>query len=109
METKALFANGKNLSDWNTEFLNRHNASASHIQAGLKVRALIGKEAKDMNENDLLATLSLEAVSIREASAGLDLLNEWGSSAEIKDRYRSKAGERWNRASVFATKKIDTQ
>lgn len=99
----------KDLSEWNNNFLNGHKSSGPHIQAGLRVRALIGKGAKEANEKDLFAALSLDSTSMRDASAGLELLNEWGSSAEVKDRYRNSAAERWNRASIFQTKHIDTQ
>lgn len=108
-EIKKLFTEDKSLSDWNKEYLVRHKSSALHVQAGLRVRALIGKEAKSTNEKDLLAILSLNSASMGDASAGLELLDEWASSAEVKDRYRDKAAERWNRASVFQAKRIDTQ
>ncbi len=73
------------------------------------MRALIGKEAKATNEKDLLGTLSLDTTSMEDASAGLALLNEWGSTKEVKERYRSSAAERWNRASIFLVKQIETK
>jgi N-alpha-acetyltransferase 15/16, NatA auxiliary subunit len=108
-EIKTLFPEDTNLSDWNKDFLKRHNLSASHVQAGLRVRALIGNEANETNEKDLFATLSLDSVSMDIAAAGLDLLDAWGSSAETKDSYKKKAAERWGRASVFQAKHIDTE
>jgi N-alpha-acetyltransferase 15/16, NatA auxiliary subunit len=65
---------------------------------------LIGKEGKEKNEMDLLATLSLDSISMNDASAGLELLYEWCSSATVKDKYRNGAAERWNRASLFQAK-----
>jgi N-alpha-acetyltransferase 15/16, NatA auxiliary subunit len=106
--TRILFLDGKDLSEWNDDFLSRHKSSASHLQAGLRVRALLGKESKDNNEKDLLTALSLESTTLREARAGLELLNEWGSSAEAKDRYMTSAAERWTRASVFQPKHIES-
>jgi hypothetical protein len=108
-EIKTLFPDDTNLPDWNKDFLERHKSSASHIQAGLRVRALIGNEADETNERDLFAVLSLDSASMDIAAAGLDLLDVWGSSAEIKDRYKNKAAERWGRASVFQAKHIDTE
>ena len=103
-ESKTLFPEHQAPSSWNDDFLDRHKSSAPHIQAGLRVRALIGKAGMDENEKALLAKLSLDSISMRDASAGLELLSEWGSSSEVKDKYRSTASERWNRASVFQVK-----
>lgn len=101
---KTLFPNDMDLSAWNNDFLDRHRSSASHVQAGLRVRALIGKETRETNEKDLLEVLSLNSSSICSAIAGMELLDEWRSSAEVKDRYKDKAAERWNMASVFKIK-----
>jgi len=99
----------KDLSDWNSNFVDRHKSSAPHIQAGLRVRGLIGKEVQQKNEKDLFVALSLESTSMRDARAGLELLNEWDSSAEVKDKYRNTAADRWSKASIFRTKHIETK
>ena len=105
--TKMLFHDDKDMSAWNNEFLNYHKSSASHVQAGLRVRALIGKEAMEANEKDLCETLLFEDTSMQNASAGLELLHEWGSSEEVKVRYKSMASERWKMASVFRPMRYD--
>lgn len=69
---------------------------------------MIDKDGKETNEKDLLAALSLDSSSIRDASAGLELLNEWDSSVKARDSYKKKAAERWSRASVFQVKHIDS-
>lgn len=108
-EAKILLPEANKLTEWNNNFLDRHKSSASHTQAGLRVRALIGQEAKATNEKDLLGALSLDTTSMKDASAGLELLKEWGSSKEVKERYRTSAAERWSRASIFRVKEIETQ
>jgi N-alpha-acetyltransferase 15/16, NatA auxiliary subunit len=108
-ESRTFLPELKDLSDWNNDFVDRHKSSAPHIQAGLRVRGLIGKEAKQKNEKDLLAALSLEGTSMRDARAGLELLNEWDSSAEVKDKYLNTAADRWSKASFFRTKQIETK
>jgi N-alpha-acetyltransferase 15/16, NatA auxiliary subunit len=108
-ESRMFLPEDKDLSDWNDNFVDRHKSSAPHIQAGLRVRGLIGKQAQQTNEKDLVAALSLESTSMRDARAGLELLNEWGSSAEVKDNYRNTAAERWSKASIFRTKHIETK
>ncbi|KAF7505822.1 hypothetical protein GJ744_000397 [Endocarpon pusillum] len=108
-EGKTLLPEDNKLVEWNNNFLNHHRSSTSHIQAGLRVRALIGKEAKATNEKDLLEALLLDTTSMEEASDGLELLNEWGSPKEVKERYRSSAAERWSRASIFQAKQIEIQ
>jgi N-alpha-acetyltransferase 15/16, NatA auxiliary subunit len=108
-ESSTFLPEDKDLSNWNNDFLGRHKSSAPHTQAGLRVRGWISKEAQQANEEDLSAALSLESTSMHDARAGLELLNEWGSSAEVKDRYRSTAADRWSKASIFQTKHIETQ
>jgi N-alpha-acetyltransferase 15/16, NatA auxiliary subunit len=108
-ESRTFLPELKDLSDWNNDFVDRHKSSAPHIQAGLRVRGLIGKEAKQKNEKDLLAALSLEGTSMRDARAGLELLNEWDSSAEVKDKYLNTAADRWSKASFIRTKHIETK
>ena len=62
------------------------------------------KSKRELDEQGLLATLEFDTISMHEAKSGLELLNEWGSSAEIKERYRNGAAERWKQASVFKAK-----
>lgn len=100
-ESERLFPRDENLSDWNEDFLARHKSSASHIQAGVRVRGLIDKSKKGLNEHSLTATLTLDTISMQEAKLGLELLREWGSSAEVKETYRNRAAERWKQATVF--------
>lgn len=104
--SSTLLPSDEDISEWNKEFLDRHGLSAAHTQAGLRVRALIGKENQQRNEQDLLATLSLDNTTMVDASRGLELLHDWRSSADFANRYRERAAERWNRSSRFQAKHI---
>ncbi|SLM38739.1 n-terminal acetyltransferase catalytic subunit [Lasallia pustulata] len=55
------------------------------------------------NEKDLIASLSLEDASLEDAIAGMELLDEWYSSAEVVKQYKEAAGKRWKEATVFKT------
>ena len=103
---QTLFPEKRDTADWNSDFLARHQSSALHIQAGLWVRAQLDPSTKEINEKELIATLTLDTVSLPEAIAGLELLNEWKSSMEVKDNYRNRAAERWKQASRFQVNQI---
>jgi N-alpha-acetyltransferase 15/16, NatA auxiliary subunit len=105
-QAKTLFSPDTRIADWNNDFLNRHKASAPHIQAGLRVRALIRKGAEEEDESDLLATLSLDSTTLQDAKAGLELMNDWSSSAEARNAYKKAAAEPWTRASAFQPEQI---
>ena len=96
-----LFASDKDPSDWNDEFLSRHKTSAAHVQSGLRVRALIAKRPREEIEADLISTLSFETISLERTTRGFDLLDEWGSPPEVKEKYRSTATGRWPLAQTF--------
>ena len=42
-----------------------------------------------------------EGTTLKQAVAGLELLKSWGSTKEVRDKYREAGRKRWNEASVF--------
>jgi N-alpha-acetyltransferase 15/16, NatA auxiliary subunit len=103
LESKTLFDGDKSVSDWNHSFISAHKRSASHVQAGLRVRGLIDKDSREQNEKDLIQTLSLQGMTLAEATAGLGLLEEWRTSAEVVAAYKQAAGNIWSAATSFKT------
>ena len=101
LELKSLLSGDQSLSDWNHSFIATHKSSASHVQAGLRVRELIDASSREQNEKDLIETLSLEGMTLAEAIAGLELLEEWRSSAEVVSAYQKAAGSIWSAATAF--------
>lgn len=89
------------LKAYNDEFLKKHSESALHLQSGYNVRYILDNSSKPQNEQDLLKTLDLPAITVEEAKAGLSLLNEWKSEQGVKDDYRAKAASRWSAATIF--------
>jgi N-alpha-acetyltransferase 15/16, NatA auxiliary subunit len=103
VESKNLFDGDESASDWNQSFITTHKSSAAHVQAGLRVRGLMGKESRAQNEKDLIETLSLQGITLAEGTAGLELLEEWRSSADVITAYKQAARSIWNEATVFKT------
>lgn len=103
VESKNLFDGDESASDWNQSFITTHKSSAAHVQAGLRVRGLMGKESRAQNEKDLIETLSLQGITLAEGTAGLELLEEWRSSADVIAAYKQAARSIWNEATVFKT------
>jgi hypothetical protein len=89
------------LAAFNDAFLKKHAKSASHLQSAYNVRYILDNSTKSQNEKDLKKTLELDDMTIREAQAGLKLLDTWKSEQEVKDDYRAEAAGRWGEASVF--------
>lgn len=65
------------------------------------MRYILDNSSKSENEKDLLKTLDLSTISLEEAEAGLDLLDEWKSEQKTKDEYKTKAASRWKEATIF--------
>jgi hypothetical protein len=101
VESKNLFDGDESASDWNQSFITTHKSSAAHVQAGLRVRGLMGKESRAQNEKDLIETLSLQGITLAEGTSGLELLEEWRSSADVIAAYKQAARSIWNEATVF--------
>ena len=101
LELKSLFGGDQSVSDWNQSFITTHKSSASHVQAGLRVRELIDASSREQNEKDLIETLSLQGMTLAEATVGLELLEEWRSSAEVVVAYKNAAGSIWSAATAF--------
>lgn len=94
------------LSSWNDSYLSKHKDSALHILAALRVRQLLDPTSSAKNEIDLLRSLDLPSINIKEAEGGLDLLKEWNSKSDIKEKYLAAASKRWPQATVFKRAQI---
>jgi len=103
-ELKSLFDKQQSPSEWNESFINTNKSSASHVQSGLRVRGLLDKASREQNEKELIETLSLQGETLAEAIAGLELLEEWRSSAEAVSAYKQAAGSIWGEATAFKSK-----
>jgi len=103
LESKNLFDGGESVADWNQSFITTHKSSAVHMQAGLRVRGLIDKNSRAQNEKDLIETLSLQGITLAEGTAGLEVLEEWRSSADVIAAYKQAARSVWNEATAFKT------
>lgn len=94
----------ENLKKWNEAFLEAHKTSIAHVQAGLKVRTMVDSTTKEKNEQQLLKTMELSSAQLKDAVNGFDLLHEWKSSSEVREKYKEAAHKRWTEASAFSDK-----
>lgn len=65
------------------------------------MRQMLKPESKEQAEKDLISSIDHDTTSLEQAVAGLSLLDEWGSTTEIKASYSNSARRRWVEASVF--------
>lgn len=103
LESKNLFDSNQSVSDWNDMFISTHKSRPAHVQAGLRVRHLLPKGSHEQDEKDLISALSLQGLTLVEATTGLELLEEWRSSEEVVEAYKKAAGSIWSEATVFKT------
>ncbi|KAK2755950.1 hypothetical protein FQN54_005746 [Arachnomyces sp. PD_36] len=96
-----LSPKSSSLAEWNESFLTAHKTSAPHVHAAASVRRLINPDSQSQGEKDLLSTLELKDTSLADAVAGLQLLNDWSSSEDVKSQYIQTAHKRWPEASTF--------
>ena len=100
-ESKPLFTSLQKVSEWNEAYLSRHKSHPLHIQSGLKVRGLSDPGTRSQNEREIVDMLSLQEITLAEATAGLDLLKEWRSDSEVTEEYQKAARAKWIEASAF--------
>ncbi|PWY80599.1 N-terminal acetyltransferase catalytic subunit Nat1 [Aspergillus heteromorphus CBS 117.55] len=100
-EFETLLPKAQNLDEWNNTFVSTHKDSVPHQQAGLTSRQLLNPDSKPQCEQDLASTLDSTDITIETALAGLELLNEWGSSQAAQTAYAQKASSKWPEATVF--------
>ena len=98
---EPLLPKDRDLDEWNSDFLAANKDSAAHVQAALDGRQLLKPDTKAQCVKDLLSTLDLEAISVDEALAGLELLGQWGGDSASKSSYVQKADSKFPHASVF--------
>lgn len=92
---------GADLKAYNSEFQQKHSSSVPHLQAVYNVEYLLDNSTKSQNESSLLKLLDLPSITMAQASASLDLLNEWKSEEQTKETYREAAAKKWPEASIF--------
>lgn len=90
------------LSSFNNNYLSRHKDSISHVQSAIRVREIVDPSSRAQNEKDLVQTLQLPNVRIKQAEEGFKTLQGWESSTDVKEKYLEAARAKWPLATVFA-------
>ena len=67
---------------------------------------MLDPKSKAKNEVDLVSFLNLPGMDIKEAKHGLDLLKEWKSDSDVREKYLAAASKRWPQATVFKAAKV---
>ncbi|KAK8166713.1 N-alpha-acetyltransferase-like protein 15 [Phyllosticta citrichinensis] len=84
---------------FNAAFLERHAKSAPHVVAGLHARVLLDPSTKAKSEDEAIkAVVGLETAQLADAMAARDALREWGSTAEVLQRWEKEVKARWTEA-----------
>jgi len=104
LEFAPILPKNADLSNYNSDYLAKHNHSAAHVQASICTRHFLEPKTHEDNRKDILRTLALGSVSLKEAVRGLELLKAWKGEQRIQDDYINAAHERWPEANAFEKK-----
>ncbi|KAF2264469.1 N-alpha-acetyltransferas-like protein 15 [Lojkania enalia] len=96
-----MFKSGTDLKAANSTWLEKNPQSPPHLLSAYHVRFLLDDSIKATNESDIQKLLDLPSITIEQAAAAFDYLNEWKSSEKVKNEYREAAAKKWPEATVF--------
>ncbi|KAI1735409.1 tetratricopeptide [Xylaria scruposa] len=86
------------LKKYNTEFLNQHKDSASHVVSAVKIQKLLGEDQKTC-EKALFGILKLKNDDWEPAAEALGLLFQWRSSEA--EAFKKAAEDTWPEVTLF--------
>jgi N-alpha-acetyltransferase 15/16, NatA auxiliary subunit len=95
----TLLPDSITLLQYNNDFLSKHQDSARHIIASVRVQHLLQPSNQNEDETDLINVLSRPSTTLEEAIEGLELLSSWKSSKI--ETYRLQATSKWPEATAF--------
>lgn len=93
------------VKEWNQNFAKENGAkSIRHLQAYVAVEHSIDESSQANSEKKLVDSVSsTSGASIEDIKAGLELLQQWGSNADVIESYKAGARKTWSEADVFKT------
>ena len=94
----------KRLEQCNEEYLAKHKQSASHVQSVVRFSNALkpdAEETKSKGAKELQRSLNLPNVTLQEAQAGLELLDEIKAGSDARQAYLEAARTRWPEATAF--------
>lgn len=86
------------LTKHNEEFRKRHESSASHVLATIRVQDRLGGDRGKLGK-EVISLLQIEGVGLGDASDAQELLRSW-KSGEL-EAFRKAAAQKWPESSVF--------
>nr|POE47480.1 n-terminal acetyltransferase a complex subunit nat1 [Quercus suber] len=97
----------KSLEEINEEYLTLHQASALQIHSVARLRSVLepaSEKATSQSAQNLLDTLSLVSLTLKEAEEGLAVLKAIGADSAAQESYIKAANTRFPQADVFSLK-----
>lgn len=102
---KDVLHSGTPAKDLNERF---QQTSLHHTQAYLKVKDMLDESSRKENEKALVDSISKYPEStLPDLIAGLELLQQWGTSEDIIESYKAEARKTFSEADVFQSTKTD--
>lgn len=92
-------AAGTDLKQFDREFREKHNESARHILASIRVQEKLGSDRATLAK-ELISLLQLQGVTLEDGTEILETLRSW-RAGEL-DAFKTAAKGKWPEASAFA-------
>lgn len=91
------------VKEWNEKFAKDNEGKGiQYVQAYLEVQHSIDESNRSDSEKKLVESVaSAPDASIEDIKAGLNILQQWGSSADVVESYKSEARKTWSEADAF--------
>lgn len=91
------------VKEWNEKFAKDNEGKGiRYVQAYVTVEHSLSESSQSNGEKKLIESVaSTPNSSIEDLKAGLEILQEWSSSAETIESYKSEARKTWSEADVF--------
>lgn len=95
----TTISESQDLKQFNQDFRAKHKDSPSHVLAAVLVQEKLGDDRGKLGK-ELVGLVSLEAITLEEASDVLQVLQSWRSSET--DAFKQAAKVKWSEAAAFA-------
>lgn len=100
----SKFDSKQGLDQMNEDYFAKHKSSAPHVHSVVRLRHILEQRMDNTNNTsvkDLVETLKLDHITMKQAIEGLEVLKEINAGSEGEEAYKKEARDRWPRATAF--------
>ena len=99
--TAEFIPQSSQLSTTIDDFFARHSSSPQHILGAVRARALVDRNSKSRNQDDVFLVLKCNNPTLDDAVDALRLLKDIQADEETCRRFKTEARQLWKEATAF--------